>query len=501
MNPCTDDVCADGVCVSTPNNRLCSDGNGCTHDVCTNGECVSTPHGGNCNDLNQCTIDDRCTDGTCLGTVITGPSCNDGNSCTSDDVCTHGVCRGSAIPGECPIFRVWVREVYDADLVPKCGATCPTQNLPEGIAVPGDFVDIEFTVEGWASITPVGRHAVVFQCTLDGATFSLGHARPGFRVADFPCSTHEDCLCTYTSIQGEFNDCADFTAISPAFCTCAGATCNAGAQTCSIEASVYIDRGRSDFLFQPVVNVSVVATLPVPLLKWAALDIGSFGVPEFDPGLQRVPPYYMGTLLVQVEDVVAGTYVIDLVQDENQTFLSKLPDGIFPFPAVVPLTITLGDFEGDDDDDGVPNAGDNCLLIPNPSQTDQDGDGVGNVCDNCPAVANVDQTDTDGDGVGDACEGACCLDDGACLAQDVETCLSAGGTPGPEGADCEGDADGDGIVDACDLCRGIDDAVFAPECEGAIPTTSQWGLIVLTLLLLAGGKIYFSGRRSVPSAT
>ena len=164
---------------------------------------------------------------------------------------------------------------------------------------------------------------------------------------------------------------------------------------------------------------------------------------------------------------------------------------VFPRPAIVPVTITLGDFVGDDDGDGAPNAGDNCPQLPNPAQTDQDDDGIGDACDNCPAVANIDQTDTNGDGTGDACEGACCLADGRCLAQDVENCLSTGGTPGPEGANCEGDADADGIVDVCDRCQGVDDAVFAPECEGAIPATSQWGLIVLTLLLLASAKALF----------
>ena len=54
-----------------------------------------------------------------------------------------------------------------------------------------------------------------------------------------------------------------------------------------------------------------------------------------------------------------------------------------------------------------------------------------------------------------------------------------------------GDADGDGALNCNDKCPGVDDTVFAPECEGAIPTTSQWGLVVLTLLLLTGGKKFF----------
>jgi hypothetical protein len=87
----------------------------------------------------------------------------------------------------------------------------------------------------------------------------------------------------------------------------------------------------------------------------------------------------------------------------------------------------------DDDDDGVPNAEDNCVNDANPpdeeggSQLDTDGDGIGDACeeeelldqdgdgvadakDNCPEDANPpeeggDQLDTDGDGQGDACDG------------------------------------------------------------------------------------------------
>ena len=84
-----------------------------------------------------------------------------------------------------------------------------------------------------------------------------------------------------------------------------------------------------------------------------------------------------------------------------------------------------------------------------------------------------------------------------------------------------GDADGDGIDELCDECPGVDDAVFgipvcsgtnqpcesdadcgpggvcAPACNGAIPTVSQWGLLILALTLLVAGKVYF-GRRPVP---
>jgi len=91
---------------------------------------------------------------------------------------------------------------------------------------------------------------------------------------------------------------------------------------------------------------------------------------------------------------------------------------------------TVYTVSGDADNDGIPNAQDNCLTIVNPTQVDSDGDGRGDACDNCPLVINPAQTDADGDGVGDACDN-CPL-----LANATQT-----------------DADGDGRGDACDNCR------------------------------------------------
>jgi large repetitive protein len=42
----------------------------------------------------------------------------------------------------------------------------------------------------------------------------------------------------------------------------------------------------------------------------------------------------------------------------------------------------------DRDDDGTPNATDNCAETPNADQVDADGDGKGNACDTCPMTAN-----------------------------------------------------------------------------------------------------------------
>lgn len=73
----------------------------------------------------------------------------------------------------------------------------------------------------------------------------------------------------------------------------------------------------------------------------------------------------------------------------------------------------------DADSDGVADGLDNCVTIPNASQTDTDGNHVGDACndaqdadgdefeasaDNCPDIANALQEDVDADRVGDACD-------------------------------------------------------------------------------------------------
>ena len=93
---------------------------------------------------------------------------------------------------------------------------------------------------------------------------------------------------------------------------------------------------------------------------------------------------------------------------------------------------------------------------------DADGDGLRNECDGCPNDPNK-------------------IDPGICGCDE----------------DDAADADGDGTPDCIDQCPGVDDDVFAPGCRDAIPTVSTWGLVVLALVLLTGGKVYFGRRRRV----
>ena len=142
--------------------------------------------------------------------------------------------------------------------------------------------------------------------------------------------------------------------------------------------------------------------------------------------------------------------------------------------------------QANSDADTWGDACDNCDLVSNEDQSDVDGDGDGDVCDNCPTTPNANQADNDGDGTGNACDG--CPDDPNKIAPGICGC----------GVSDTADGDGDGVPDCIDKCPGVDDAVFAPECVGQIPTVSEWGLVILALLLLVAGKVYF-GRRTALS--
>ena len=123
----------------------------------------------------------------------------------------------------------------------------------------------------------------------------------------------------------------------------------------------------------------------------------------------------------------------------------------------------------DVDDDGIPNAQDNCPMVINLDQADGDVDGAGDACDNCLAVSNPSQADDDADEIGNACDpcpgdtindpdgdGVCGLvdrcpydryddQDADGLCANVDNCPTIN-NPG------QADRDRDRIGDICDAC-------------------------------------------------
>ncbi len=198
--------------------------------------------------------------------------------------------------------------------------------------------------------------------------------------------------------------------------------------------------------------------------------------------------------------------------------------------------------ETDSDGDGTPNCIDGCPDDPNKiaagicgcgvADTDTDGDGTPNCNDGCPnnpnltspGVCGCDSTDSDGDGTLNCVDG--CPNDpnkiapGVCGCGSPDTDSDLDGTPNcndgcpsdpnktlPGTCGCgvsDADTDGDGVADCNDVCPGGDDTVdnngngTPDDCDAGntIPTVSTWGMIVMAMLLLTAGKLYF-GRREV----
>jgi len=113
--------------------------------------------------------------------------------------------------------------------------------------------------------------------------------------------------------------------------------------------------------------------------------------------------------------------------------------------------------------------------------------------------------------------GACCSDpvNGTCVAGVPQSACPAPGVWTPNGsctavcaphlgACCDTDSgacnDGTLLADCSDAGEVWTDGALCAdvECESAsIPTVSEWGLVIMTLLLLAGAKVYFGRRREV----
>ena len=141
------------------------------------------------------------------------------------------------------------------------------------------------------------------------------------------------------------------------------------------------------------------------------------------------------------------------------------------------ISVDAGEPPTDTDDDGVPDAVDNCPDVMNPGQEDCDNDNIGDVCDEnsdgdtipsdvdlCPCDDDEHQTDTDGDNLGDACDPD---DDNDGVPDDVD----AFPLDDSETADADGDGigneadeddDNDGLSDQEEMVYGEDCSITNP---------------------------------------
>jgi hypothetical protein len=111
---------------------------------------------------------------------------------------------------------------------------------------------------------------------------------------------------------------------------------------------------------------------------------------------------------------------------------------------------------------------------------------------------------------------ACCFDDGVCLMRDPLCCLDEDGIPKGTGTVCEPNPceaccldDGSCVLLTANDCLALDPPGVPKgagigcnpnPCPQPIPTVSQWGLIVMGLLVLAAGTMVIGRRRSGATA-
>src|SRR5262249_13550875 len=105
-NPCTDDLCDNGVCAHRDSTAPPSDGNECTTDACVGGTAVFTPVA----DGSTCGLDGKlqCASGKCNCTMAA--ECGVSTACLKVE-CTAGACTSTILdqgtlvdgkdPGDC----------------------------------------------------------------------------------------------------------------------------------------------------------------------------------------------------------------------------------------------------------------------------------------------------------------------------------------------------------------------------------------------------------------
>ncbi len=103
------------------------------------------------------------------------------------------------------------------------------------------------------------------------------------------------------------------------------------------------------------------------------------------------------------------------------------------------------DYSGFANPDGIGNVCDNCPDEYNPQQEDSDGDTHGDVCDNCPDIYNSGQMDNDDDGYGNVCDNC----------PNISNTNQADYDSDGIGDECDPDDDNDGIPDNVDNCRWV----------------------------------------------
>jgi len=519
---CTIDNCIEfgggtGTCSTKFDDTVCDDGIACTTDVCDPSDpaadpttgCVYTPVHSSCNDMNECT-NDACVPSSCTppcsGCVFVpksaGFACGNQTAvgiCDNPDICdAFGNCTQNAKPagtlcragGECdpPEFCDGMTKDCPANACTPMGTACtddgeectddecdgfcdcmhPPKQDQTACSSDGNVCtkDVcksgECAHPGEPTSTPCGNQAALGDC--DGADHCDGMggcdsniSSPGVicRPAVNECDLTE--VCTGTDPACPLDDCKP-----------TGDPCTLDSNECTADAC------------NGVCGPTTVACVH------PALPDGTFCGNPTSKGICDNPDECKGgSCTPQFE----------------------------PVTTVCRPAASDCDIEDYCPGDGPDCSADACVAADTPCSSDNDKctDDVCNGFCGCTHPANAlcgaccNRAEMDG-GCTDGVAPQDCTDDPQLLHFPDETCAEVearGACPEHTGACCDEDSFGGCEVLTetlcnCEKCVFHKDALCSEvECaHKAIPTMSQWGLAVLTLLLLIGAKIYF-GRRQV----
>lgn len=392
-NSCTTDFCRvlnsfSGGCFHAPlaAGTLCDDGSSCTlADVCdSNGQCHGAPQsaGTGCQDGNSCTVDDACSDtGRCVGRPLdAGTPCDDASACTAGDACAAApdgtvVCQGST--KDCGDGDPCTQDACD----PSTGACShPPVQCDDGNSCTTDSCD---AVTGACFRTPrTGSCSDGSACTVNDVC-SEGNCIPGPQITcpnrgclrPIGCLPDRGCFdyLPDPSLCPADTQCIDYTCLATGLCGSLFLQyCNPGG--CWGAGTCYLG-----------------SCIPVPTTNLCDDHNPCTDDVCADP-TTKTCTHTNNTAPCDSACATGGTCAEGACQGGTPR---NCDDGkvctIDSCSSVSGCTHTFDPGLPDSDQDGLPDACDNCPAAPNSTQTDTDRDGVGDACDNCPTVSNPQQ--------------------------------------------------------------------------------------------------------------